>query len=261
MAGGGPHSIVCGKWLYSYWERCVAELDWAALGTARWRQGCPSLPVVALPAACDAVRFLLSSAIAASFGSRQQGERWLFWVHLIRTVRYIPALATQTDIHHPTDPFLTRRWDGHWLFSFFHIQHDMIHNVQVHKIVIEILMTKRYIFSPSPLEPSLACPVFSILACNKCLLCVLGLFRHSHVSNQDRMLREGRTKQLPLADALHLGPSKLFRPCRVDPMRETPERSVAEGQVPNPFTHMAAGRQASRSGFKLRLVVSLLVGC
>lgn len=127
--GGRRYSLVRGKWLYSYWERCVAELAWAALGTARWRQGCPSLPVVALPAACDAVRFLLSSAIAASFGSRQQGERWLFGVHLIRTVRYIPALATQTDFHHPTDPFLSRRWDGHWLFSFFHIQHDMIHNV------------------------------------------------------------------------------------------------------------------------------------
>lgn len=120
---------------------------------------------------------------------------------------------------------------------------------------------KIFFFSLFSEKPSLACPVFSILACNKCLLCVLGLFRLSHVSNQDRMSREGRTKRLPLADALHLGPSKLFRPCRVDPMRETPERSVAEGKVPNPFTHMAAGRQASRSGFKLRLVVSLLVGC
>lgn len=141
VAWRGRHSVVGGNWLYSYWKRCITELDQAALGTARRRQSCSSLPVAALPATGDAVRFLLSSAIVTSFGARQQGEFWLFWVHLIRTVRYIPALATRTDTHHPTDPFLIRRWDGHWFSSFFpySARHDM--QCRVHKIVIEILMT------------------------------------------------------------------------------------------------------------------------
>lgn len=130
VAGRGRHTVVGGNWLYSYWERCVTELDRAALGAARRRQSCSSLPVAALPAMCDAVRFLLSPAIVTSFGARQQGEFWLFGVHLIRTVRYIPALATRTDTHHPTGPLDIRRWDGHWFFSFFfHIQHGMIGSV------------------------------------------------------------------------------------------------------------------------------------
>lgn len=150
VAGGGRHSIICGKWLYSYWERCVAELGWAALGTARWRQGCPSLPVIALPAACDAVRFLLSSAIVASFGARQQGERWLFGVHLIRTVRYIPALATQTDIHHPTDPFLYPAVGRTLVILLlpYSARHDK--QCRVHKIVIEPNDKKRLFFFPLP---------------------------------------------------------------------------------------------------------------
>lgn len=52
-------------------------------------------------------------------------------------------------------------------------------------------------------------------------------------------------KDCPLADALHLGPSKLFRPCRVDPMRETPERTVAEGKSRTRSRTRQAGRQVS----------------
>lgn len=98
--GGGRHSVVGRNWLYSHVERGVTKLVRVALGTARRQRGCWPLPVGALPAARDGAGFpLSSSAIDASFEAVQQGERWLFGVHLIRTIRYIPALATQTDTH------------------------------------------------------------------------------------------------------------------------------------------------------------------
>lgn len=110
--------------------------------------------------------------MAASFGARQQGERWLFRVHLIRTVRYIPAMATRTDVHHPNDLLFVGRWERTLvIFPFIDIQHGNDPQCRVHTIVIEILMTTKA-FSQMRSQELFVCPPPPPpdLVCHACLI-------------------------------------------------------------------------------------------
>lgn len=83
----------------------------------------------------------------------------------------------------------------------------------MHKIVIEILMTTEALFLSE--KPESDRPVFSIpVVISVRYAMFLGSIQPRV---EDRMLRAWSDERLPLADALHLGPSKLV-PADVPPV-------------------------------------------